>query len=179
MINKKKKKKIIIKINKLFKKYNNFYIIDIYKYNSSQLFNFRKKCYFNNIKIINIKNTLLKIIFKKKINKISPYLVKNSYIMFSKNINISAKIIKDNKIYFNKSYYPILKVAFINNKLFYGDKNLNLLCYIKSKEDLIKELILNLKKKFNNFIFLNFNYKIINFLKLIEILKNKKNEKIK
>ncbi|WGH28109.1 MAG: hypothetical protein NHG07_00020 [Candidatus Shikimatogenerans bostrichidophilus] len=134
---------------------------------------FRKKCYLNKIKIINVKNSLLKKIFyKKKIifKKILPILNNNSYIMFSNNINISAKIINNNLININNIYYPILKLAYVNNNFYYGNNNLNILSNIKSKYDLIKDIIINFKYSINKFLFFYINYKIINLFKIIKIL---------
>ncbi|WGH25725.1 MAG: 50S ribosomal protein L10 [Candidatus Shikimatogenerans bostrichidophilus] len=177
MININKKKKIEL-INKLFIKYNYFYIIDISKFKSNLLFNFRKDCYNNKIKFLNIKNTLLKkfLIIKKKkkiLKIIKDVLINNTFIMFTNNINNPAKIIKKNKIFITNKYYPIFKAAYVNKKFYIGEKKLNILCNIKSKEELIINILLGINNKINNFIFNIINYNIIKIILIIKNLKKK------
>ncbi|MDH3003692.1 MAG: 50S ribosomal protein L10 [Candidatus Shikimatogenerans sp. JK-2022] len=169
MINKKKKNEIINYFKKKILIYKNFYIINFDKINNIQLFNFRKICFLKNVKIFNIKNKLLKIILKnnKKYNKILSFLINNNYIMFSKIINLPANIIKYNKIIINNIEYPILKIAYINDNLYYNN-DLNLLCNIKTKNELIIDIFIKFKSIINNLLYvINYN---IDLLKLIKIL---------
>ncbi|WGH26087.1 MAG: 50S ribosomal protein L10 [Candidatus Shikimatogenerans bostrichidophilus] len=174
MKNKKIKKKNLKLLNKYFKKYNNYYIINIYKYNCNNLFKIRKKCFNLKIKFLNIKNNLLKLIFKKK-KKILSLLVNNNFIMFSKNINNPAKIIKNNKKLIDNKYYPILKLACINNEFYYGEKYLNFLCKTKSKNNLLIDIILILKNYIKYFIIFNIIKKKNNIINIINNIIKYKN----
>ncbi|WOX79393.1 50S ribosomal protein L10 [Candidatus Shikimatogenerans bostrichidophilus] len=176
MINKNIKKKIINNLNKLFKKFNYYYIIDISTFNSKNLFILKKDCNNNNIKLLKIKNTLFKkfLIIKRKkyiLKKLSPILKYNNSIMFSNNYKNIANIIKNNKILNNN--YPILKVAYIDEKYYYGDNSINILCNLKSKNELINNIIFILINKIKNFINFIINYKKIKILNINKILLNK------
>ncbi|WGH25597.1 MAG: 50S ribosomal protein L10 [Candidatus Shikimatogenerans bostrichidophilus] len=169
------KKKSLDNINKLFNKYNNIYFIDISKFNSNYLFNFKKDCYKYNIKLVNIKNNILKKYFIKKekkkfIKKINPILINSTSLMFvNNNINSPAIIIKKNKKKIYNTYYPIFKGAYINNIFYIGKKKLNILLNIKTKEEVIIELTNSLKKLIKigilNIININKINNIINLLK--------------
>ncbi|MDH3004613.1 MAG: 50S ribosomal protein L10 [Candidatus Shikimatogenerans sp. JK-2022] len=154
------KKKIIIKnIKNNKKKYKFIYIIDISRFTSNILYNFKKDCYYNNIILKNVKNNLLKKVLDKKYHKI---LNGPTFLMFSNKINLPAQIIKKYGIYINNIYYPIFKGALIKNFIIY---DLNKLLYIKSKSKTIINIIYLLKrliiynlinyKNYCNFIFLN------------------------
>ncbi|WGH27629.1 MAG: hypothetical protein NHG11_00020 [Candidatus Shikimatogenerans bostrichidophilus] len=179
MKNKIEKKKILLKFNKIFNKYNNYSIIDISRLDSKSFFFFKKECYLHNIKIFNIKNNLIKksllLNNKKKIlKKITKVLNNNNTLVFFKYINILINIIKKHSILIKKKNYPFFKLASLNKEFFYGEKYLDFLSNIKSKEDLILKLIINLKIKiikFINFILLNNKINIYNIIKNIKIKK--------
>ncbi|WOX79127.1 50S ribosomal protein L10 [Candidatus Shikimatogenerans bostrichidophilus] len=180
MINKKFKKKILNYLNILFNKYKNFYIIDISNFNSNKLFILKKDCYKFNIKLLKLKNTLFKkylIINKKKyiFNKLSSLLINNNSIMFSNNAKNIANVIKNNKKLNNN--YPILKVAYIDEYdiFYYGDKYVDILCNLKSKNELINYIIFILINKIKNFIKFIIQYNKINILNINKILFNKLN----
>ncbi|WGH24991.1 MAG: 50S ribosomal protein L10 [Candidatus Shikimatogenerans bostrichidophilus] len=166
-----KKKKIIKVIKSNLKEYKYIYFIDISKFKSKLLLKFKKDCYNNNIKIKHIKNSLLKRIFKN-IKKKNILFYNSTFIMFSKNINISAKIIKNNLVYINNIEYPIFKGALIEKSLYIGE-NLNFLINLKPKKVIILNIITLLKKMIINLLL---TYKYNNnqrFLNLLKILINK------
>ncbi|WOX79258.1 50S ribosomal protein L10 [Candidatus Shikimatogenerans bostrichidophilus] len=176
MISKKIKIKIINNFNKLFKNFNYYYIIDISTYKSNQLFILKKDCYKYNIKLFKIKNSLFKkflIITKKKkiLNNISAILKNNNSIMFSNSPNIIANIIKKNKLLNNN--YPILKLAYIDDVYYYGDNNIDILCNLKSKNELIYYIIFILKNKIIYFLNFIINYKKIKIVNINKLLFNK------
>ncbi|MDH3005105.1 MAG: 50S ribosomal protein L10 [Candidatus Shikimatogenerans sp. JK-2022] len=164
-----KKKYIYNKIYKYFKKYKYLYIINISRFNSNLLYKFKKDCYSNNIILINIKNNLLKLIFKKlKIKKLNKILIYSTSLMFSNNINISAKIINNHKIHIYDKIYPIFKAAYLDNTIYIGEKYLKFLYNIKSKEEILLNILLNIKNTFNNFItnyINNYNNILFNIIK--------------
>ncbi|BDT61525.1 MAG: hypothetical protein RDO_0530 [Flavobacteriales endosymbiont of Rhyzopertha dominica] len=175
MINKNKKLIIKKKIEKYLKKYKYYYIIDISKFKSNELLIFKKKCYYEKIKLLNIKNTIFKKIIskKKKNNKLLNIIKYNNSLMLSNNINNCANVIINNLININNIKYPIFKVAYIENKYYYNKNNttLTILCNLKSKKELIIILILNLIYCINNFIN---NLILYNNIKLINIINSLK-----
>ncbi|WGH25174.1 MAG: 50S ribosomal protein L10 [Candidatus Shikimatogenerans bostrichidophilus] len=176
----KKKIKILYKIKKNFKKYKYIYFINIYKFNSDLFYKFKEDCYNNDIKLMNVKNTLLKIILKKiKKTNLFKILINNTFIMYSNNINICPIIIKKHKIYIDNQSYPSLKAAYLNDYVYFGEKNLNKLIHIKSKEEYLFNILLDLNNIFSNLILNYKNYYNNKILNIVTTLKNTKNEQNK
>ncbi|MDH3004750.1 MAG: 50S ribosomal protein L10 [Candidatus Shikimatogenerans sp. JK-2022] len=178
---KKNKKKIFNKIKKLFKYNNVLYIIDISKFKSNYLLNYRKECYKYNIKLIKIKNKLLKkYLYKKKKKKIINILKKNNFLMFSNNINYPAKIIKNYQIYIKNKIYPKFKLAYIKENDYYkNDKDLNFLSTTKLKEEIIINILNIIKNKIINNILKLINYNKNIIINIIKKLKLKTNDRFK
>ncbi|WGH24624.1 MAG: 50S ribosomal protein L10 [Candidatus Shikimatogenerans bostrichidophilus] len=141
----KKKDKIIIikKIKGIIKEYKYLYFIDISRFNSNLLNNFKRECYNNNITLTNVKNNLLKRIFKNKYKNI---FYGSTYLMFTNNINISAKIIKNNQISINNILYPIFKGAIID-KVYFINYKISDIIKLNSKENIIFNILYLLKNK--------------------------------
>lgn len=101
----------------------------------------RRACFKSNIKMSIVKNTLL---FKameavdKDFGELKSVLKGNTALMFSEVGNAPAKVIKNFR---KKSEKPILKGAFVEESIYIGDDQLNLLADIKSKDELIGEVI--------------------------------------
>ncbi|MDH3004959.1 MAG: 50S ribosomal protein L10 [Candidatus Shikimatogenerans sp. JK-2022] len=178
----KKKEKKFKKIKKIFKKYNYIYFINISRLNSNLFFNFKKDCFNKKIKLINIKNNILKkffLIYKKKkfIKKINPILKKSTTLMLIKNYsNSPAILIKKHKILIENVTFPIFKASFLKDTFFIGEKKLNILCKLKSQEEIIKNILIKFKKKIINNIYNIFNFDKLKII-LYTIKKKIKNEK--
>ena len=120
---------------------NVFYLADIAGLNAENSSKLRRTCFNGNIQLEVVKNTLLKKALEKaegNYDELYDTLVGNTSIMFSTVGNGPAKIIKDFR---KKSDKPLLKGAFIEEAIYIGDENLEFLTAIKSKEELIGEIV--------------------------------------
>lgn len=120
---------------------NIFYIADISGLNAEVTSNLRKACFKAGIKLEVIKNTLLAKAMEASENKYEelPSILKgNSAIMIAEVANAPAKVIKEFR---KKSDKPLLKGAYINEEIYIGDNQLDSLVAIKSKEEVIAEII--------------------------------------
>jgi large subunit ribosomal protein L10 len=102
----------------------------------------RRSCFQSNIRLKVVKNTLLSKAMNqvegKDYGQLQEVLAGPTSIMFSEVGNLPAKIIKDFR---KKSAKPILKGAFIDEAIFIGDNQLDTLVSLKSKEELVGEII--------------------------------------
>jgi large subunit ribosomal protein L10 len=120
---------------------NIIYVSDISGLNAETTSNLRRACFKAGVKLEVIKNTLLVKAMEASENnygEIPSVLVGNSAIFISDVANAPGKIIKDFR---RKSAMPILKGAYINAEVYIGDDQLDALATIKSKEELLGELI--------------------------------------
>lgn len=111
----------------------------------------REKCFKSNIELRVVKNTLLKkameSIEDKNYEELYGVLAGPTAIMFSEIGNAPAKLIKD----FRKKYEkPLLKGAFVEEAIYVGEENLEALTAIKSKEELIGDIITLLQSPAKN-----------------------------
>lgn len=102
----------------------------------------RRLCYGRNISLQVVKNTLLKRAMEqvegKNYSELYPILKGNTSIMFSEVGNAPAKLIEEFR---KKEDKPILKGAYIDEAIFIGDDKISMLISLKSKEDLIGDVI--------------------------------------
>jgi len=101
----------------------------------------RRACFKANIKLSVVKNTLLTKAMEaseKEFGELPEILKGNTSLMFSETGNGPAKLIKSFR---KKSDKPLLKGAFVEEAIYVGDENLDTLVNIKSKEEMIGEII--------------------------------------
>jgi large subunit ribosomal protein L10 len=119
-----------------------FYLTDTSELTVETINNLRRRCYQSNIKLKVVKNTLLQKAMEridgKDYSELNQVLSGPTSIMFSEVGNLPAKIIKEFR---KKSDKPILKGAFIDEAIFIGDNQLDSLVTLKSKEELIGEIV--------------------------------------
>ena len=131
---------------------NNLYIADTSGLNAEQTSDLRRACFKADIEMTVVKNALLKKAMErspKKFDDIYEALKGNSSIMISVVGNAPAKLIKDFRKKGNK---PLLKAAYIDEAIFVGDNQLDTLVNLKSKNELIGEIILLLESPMKNVI---------------------------
>lgn len=117
------------------------YLADISGMNASATSDLRRACFKANIKLAVVKNTLLAKAMDasdKDFGELSEVLVGNTSIMYSDTGNAPAKLIKNFR---KKTTKPLLKGAYIEEAIYVGDENLEALINIKSKEEMIGEII--------------------------------------
>ncbi len=120
---------------------NIIYVSDISGLNAETTSDLRRACFKAGIKLEVVKNTLLAKAMEASDNDygdLPSVLTGNSAIFISDIANAPGKIIKDFR---KKSDKPVLKGAFINSEIYIGDDQLDALATIKSKEELIGEII--------------------------------------
>lgn len=120
---------------------NIVYVADISGLDAETTSNLRRACFKAGIQLEVVKNTLLGKAMEASENEYAdlPSVLKgNSAIMISSVANAPAKIIKDFR---KKSDKPVLKGAFINSEIYIGDNLLDSLASLKSKEEVIGEII--------------------------------------
>jgi large subunit ribosomal protein L10 len=120
---------------------NILYVADISGLNAEATSNLRRACYKTGIKLEVVKNTLLAKAMEASDNnygELPETLKGNSAVFFSDVANAPAKIMKEFR---RKSDKPVLKGAYINSEIYIGDNLLDSLASLKSKEEVIGEII--------------------------------------
>ena len=137
------KDQVIEAISADLAQYPNFYITDIAGLNAAKTSKLRRTCFEDGVKLTVVKNTLLTIALKKleneEINSLLDTLKGNTAVMFTEVPNAPAKLIKKlQKEGFEK---PVIKSAYVQECAFIGEDKLNELAAIKSKNELIGDII--------------------------------------
>lgn len=120
---------------------NIIYLADISGLNAVSTTNLRRACFKANVKLAVVKNTLLAKAMEasdKEFGDLPSVLKGNTSIMMSEVGNAPAKVIKEFR---RKSEKPLLKGAFIEEAIYVGDNYLDTLVNIKSKEEVIGDII--------------------------------------
>jgi large subunit ribosomal protein L10 len=120
---------------------NVVYLADISGLNAETTSNLRRACFKAGIELSVVKNTLLAKAMEASDNDygdLSTVLAGNTSILIAENGNAPAKIIKEFR---KKSDKPLLKGAFIHHAVFIGDNQLDALIALKSKDEVIGEII--------------------------------------
>tara|TARA_B100001287_G_C22529330_1_gene456573 strand:+ start:239 stop:754 length:516 start_codon:yes stop_codon:yes gene_type:complete len=130
----------------------NLYLTDIAGLDAVQTTALRRACFNSNIKLSVVKNTLLAKAMEasdKDFGNLKEVLKGNTSLMFSDVGNTPAKLIKNFR---KKSEKPLLKGAYIEEAIYIGDDQIDVLESIKSKEELIGEVITLLQSPAKNVI---------------------------
>jgi len=140
----KKEEKTLV-INELVEKLNannKIYLADCSSLTVEKVNQFRKACFEKNVSVTVVKNTLLEKALERaadsKLVELIPALKGATALMFTEVGNTPAKIIKQFR---GKSDRPILKGAYVEETIYIGDNNLETLANIKSKNELIADVV--------------------------------------
>ena len=128
----------------------NIYLTDASGLNAETTSKLRRACFKANIKMAVVKNTLLAKAMEasdKDFGDLSSVLVGNTAMLFSETGNAPAKLSKEFR---KKSDRPILKGAFIEEAVYLGDDQVEALVNIKSKDELVGEIITLLQSPAKN-----------------------------
>jgi len=129
-----------------------FYLTDISSLNAEQTSNLRRKCFERDISLLVVKNTLLRQAMEKSegdFNDLYDILKDSTSIMFSETGNTPAKLIKEFRKTMEK---PLLKAAFVEESIYIGDDQLETLSNIKSKDELLGDLLMLLQSPATNLV---------------------------
>lgn len=143
---KKEDKQVIIdSLSEQIKAHKHFYIGDISELDAAATQELRKACFEANIKLIQVKNTLLHVALENldaDYKELYGALKGSSAVMLTETGNAPAKLIKE----FRKTHdKPVLKAAFVEECVYVGENQLDTLVSIKSKEELLGDIVLLLQ----------------------------------
>lgn len=120
---------------------NNFYIADISELNAEDTSTLRRLCFKRDVTLTVVKNTLLRKAMEKTdkdLEALYDILKGPTSIMFSESGNAPAKLIKEFRKTSNR---PILKGAYIEEMTYIGDEQLDFLVALKTKNELVADVI--------------------------------------
>lgn len=135
------KSQVIAELTDVLASSNVVYIADISGLDAETTSNLRRTCFKAGIELAVVKNTLLEKAMEASSNDYGdlPSILKgNTSILIAENGNAPAKVIKEFR---KKADKPILKGAFIHQAVFIGDNQLDALVALKSKDEVIGEII--------------------------------------
>lgn len=177
-MNKQDKNQVIEALKEKFSQYNNFYITNTESLSVDQVSKLRRICFDKNVEIKVAKNTLI----RKAMEQLDTERFQGAFdslhgvtaLIFSESAKEPALILttfrKENP---KTKERPVLKAAFIDGDVFVGDKQLEVLRELKSKQDLIGEIIGLLQSPAKNVISgLNAGSKLASLVKALEERQN-------
>lgn len=147
------KTQIIAEIAGLLKQYPHFYITDISGLDADKTAQLRRKCFDNDVKLMVVKNTLfskaLEQVGGEYVEEISKVLEGSTSVMFANVNKAPAKLIDEFR---KKGDRPVLKAAWVEESVYVGDNMLPTLVAIKSKDELVGDIIMLLQSPAKNVI---------------------------
>ena len=146
------KSTVIENLTTLLAENNNIYLADISAMDAESTSNLRRACFNANVSLEVVKNTLLAKAMEsadKEFGDLSSVLKGNTSIMIAEAPNAPAKVIKEFR---KKKDKPVLKGAYVQEGVYIGDEQLDTLVAIKSREELIGDIITLLQSPAKNVI---------------------------
>ena len=147
---KKEDKEILIaKLGEQINEYPHFYLVDVHGLNAEATSNLRRKCFGAGIKMVVVKNTLLQKALEKSEVDYSPLfesLKGSTAVFFTQVANAPAKLLKE----VGKDGVPGLKAAYAEEGFYVGADQLDALCSIKSKNEVIADIVALLQSPAKN-----------------------------
>lgn len=135
------KESIIEDLSQQLSETNHFYLADISGMNAEDTSNLRRKCFEKDIRLLVVKNTLLRKALEKTEGdyaELYDTLKEATSVMFCETGNIPAKLIKEFR---KENDRPVLKAAFVEESIYIGDDQLDILSSLKSKNELIGDVL--------------------------------------
>jgi large subunit ribosomal protein L10 len=139
------KNALVEELKETVENYSNFYLTDATGLDAKETAELRRKCFESEISLKVVKNTLLKLALDRaegNYDELYNVLVNNTAVMFCNTANAPGKLIK--KLNSSKDK-PSLKAAYIDGSVYIGEENLEVLANLKSREELIGDVILLLQ----------------------------------
>lgn len=145
-MNKAEKTEVIDQLVEKLNANNKIYLADCSSLTVEKVNAFRKVCFDKKVSVTVVKNTLLKKAIERasdsRLAELIPALKGETALMFTDTSNVPAKIIKDFR---KKEKKPALKAAFVEEMVYMGDESLDSLASLKSKNELIGDIIMLLQ----------------------------------
>ena len=140
-MNKEEKHDLVLALTEQMNEFGNFYITDTSDLTVAKINDIRRKCFESDITMKVAKNSLIRKAMEAAGGDYTPIfdvLKGSSSILFSKSATAPAKLIKQLR---KAGAKPVLKAAYIDSAIFIGDDEIDTLIKLKSKEQLIGEII--------------------------------------
>ena len=140
---------IITDLGSKLKEFPHFYLVDVSGLNAESTSSLRRKCFNSEIKMVVVKNNLLLKTFEASDVDYEPLygsLKGNTAVMFCQTANIVAKLLKE----YTKEGIPALKAAYAEESIFIGGDKLEELVALKSKNELIADIVALLQSPVKN-----------------------------
>lgn len=145
------KAKVIAQIVETIKAYNGFYLVTTTGLNAERTSDLRRACFKDDIKLLVVKNTLLKKALEQidgDFSELYPALKESTSLMCTNVGNAPAKLLKD---FVKKGdTLPALKAAYVEGTVYFGADQLDALAAIKSKNELIADVVALLQSPAKN-----------------------------
>lgn len=145
------KSAIVAQLTELLDQYPHFYLVDVEGMDAAQTSALRRKCFQSELKMVVVKNTLLKKALDQsevEFDAIYATLKGTTAVIFTQVANLPAKMLKDYAS--KKALKPLLKAAYAEEGIFVGASHLDALCAIKSKNELIADVVALLQSPVKN-----------------------------
>ena len=142
---------IINELGQKLKEYPHFYLVDVTGLNAEATSNLRRKCFKSEIKMVVVKNTLLHKAFEASDVDFEPLyctLKGTTAVLFTHTANVPAKLLKE----YTKEGIPALKGAYAEECVYVGADKLSELASLKSKNEVIAEIVALLQSPAKNVI---------------------------
>ncbi|SFG72791.1 50S ribosomal protein L10 [Prevotella sp. KH2C16] len=140
---------IIAELGQKLKDFPHFYLVDVTGLNAGDTSALRRNCFKKGIKMVVVKNNLLHKAFEASDIDFEPLytaLKGTTAVMFTQTANVPAKLLKDYK----KAGIPALKAAYAEESIFIGADKLDELAALKSKNELIADVVALLQSPAKN-----------------------------
>lgn len=140
---------IIVELGEKLKEYPHFYLVDVAGLNAEKTSALRRKCFKSEIKMVVVKNNLLHKAFEASDIDFEPLydcLKGSTAVMFTQTANVPAKMLKE----YAKEGVPTLKAAYAEESIFVGADKLDELAALKSKNELIADVVALLQSPAKN-----------------------------
>lgn len=140
-MNREKKSEVIETLTATLTENENIYLADISGLDAGSTTRLRRACFKAGVSLAVVKNTLLQKAMEntdKDFGDLTDILKGNTSIMLAETGNAPAKVIQEFR---KKSEKPLLKGAYIQESIYVGDEHLDSLAALKSREELIGEIV--------------------------------------
>ncbi|NVO10991.1 MAG: 50S ribosomal protein L10 [Bacteroidales bacterium] len=142
---------LIDKLTEQINQYPHFYLTDISELNAEVTSKLRRKCFEKQIELVVVKNTLfikaLERSGKSDFTQLYDSIKGSTSVMFTETGNVPAKLIKEFR---KKNPKPLLKAAFVEESIYVGENQLETLVSLKSKNELVADVIALLQSPAKN-----------------------------
>ena len=142
---------IIAQLGEYLKQYPHFYLVDVEGMNAASTSSLRRKCFEKGLKMVVVKNTLMIKALEaaeENFDELKPALVGTTAVILTETANVPAKLIKE--LNSKKQEKPAFKAAYAEGAIYVGADQLMTLVALKSKNELIADVIAALESPIMN-----------------------------